>query len=69
MTSQGQPRKRRRADRPSSAKNIDRSVDRPDDSFGTVTDWDGEREVELDGEEPAVAGDEFWRDEQPPHHG
>lgn len=59
-------------ERPSTAENIDRSEDQPDSRFRGATEWDGERVVELDTDdlvvEDGVPGDEFWREQRPPHH-
>lgn len=60
-------------ERSSPAENIDRSADQPDDRFHSATEWDGERQVELDSHDPlaedTLSAAEFWREQQPPHHG
>lgn len=63
-------RERRRIVRPSDAEDIDRSADQPDDSFGTPTSWDNEREVILDDGDtpPPTENDDFWNEERPPHY-
>jgi len=56
--------------RPSDAPDIDRSVDRADHGFGIEKPADEQREVLLDPEaEDALTGEEFWREQRPPHHG
>lgn len=62
-------RPRRRVDRPSPAENIDRSVDFPDGRFN-IPGGDEERTVLLDPDaEEELQAEEFWKEQQPPHHG
>ncbi len=62
-------RKRRRAVRPSEAKDYDRTADRP--PFQSAFDSEGRRTVVLEedaAEEPAT-GLEFYIEQMPPHYG
>lgn len=62
--------KRRRVVRLSDAEDMDRSMDRPDHGFANEKPADEQREVLLDPEsEDSLSGDEFWREQRPPHHG
>lgn len=60
------PKKRRRAFKPSTAKDYDRTADSPlVDSVG-----DEVREVLLDPEQDDTpTGVDFWKEQEPPHHG
>lgn len=70
---EGTPRRksRRRVRRPSDAQDIDRSLDTPDHGFRRelISD-DAERTVPLEENSAGeTAGEEFWREQRPPHHG
>lgn len=73
MSSEYRPRQRRRVVRSSPAENIDRSADQPDGRFSNPAEWDGDRRVELDNHDPladeTLSAEDFWREQQPPHHG
>ncbi|ANE03520.1 hypothetical protein [Corynebacterium crudilactis] len=59
-------RQRRRAFRASDAVDYDRTADQP---VATSTN-DESREVSLDPEQDDLpTGMEFWKEQQPPHHG
>lgn len=59
-------KKRRRVFKPSPAEDYDRTADSPTSS----PVGDDAREVILDPEhEDVPSGDEFWKEQQPPHHG
>ena len=64
-------RGRRRFRRPSDAEHIDRSADTPRHGFtDDVVSDDAERPVPVDeGQADDPAGEEFWREQRPPHHG
>ncbi|MFP7366515.1 hypothetical protein SFC07_12200 [Corynebacterium callunae] len=56
---------RRRAFRPSDATDYDRTADKPE----VVSTNEEEREVNLDPEQvEQVSGDEFWKEQLPPHY-
>ncbi|HJE10972.1 MAG: hypothetical protein Q4F10_08265 [Corynebacterium glutamicum] len=66
MSWSGVSRQRRRAFRVSDAKDYDRTADSPLES----TTNDDVREVSLDPEQDdQPTGEEFWKEQQPPHHG
>ena len=60
-------RKRRRA-----VRRADVDYDRTPDTASRhhkSPAFDGEREVQLDDEEPGLTGRDFYEAERPPHHG
>ena len=60
-------RKRRRAFRRADV-DYDRTPDTASQQHNSPA-FDGEREVQLDDEEPGLTGREFYEAERPPHHG
>ncbi|MGP6175012.1 hypothetical protein [Corynebacterium sp. A21] len=57
-------------ERASPAENIDRTADRPDGRFHSTVADDEDRTVILDPDvEDEPRDEEFWREQQPPHHG
>lgn len=66
------PRRRRRASRPSTATEYDRTADRPVQGQSAVDVGDGLRDVVLDDEElidEPLTGAARYEDERPPHYG
>lgn len=60
-------RKRRRAVRRADV-DYDRTPDTVSQQHKSPA-FDGEREVQLDDEEPGLTGRDFFEAERPPHHG
>ena len=71
------PRKRRRVFKESDSPNYDRTADRPDfvSAFPAEEEaGDATRSVDFDEEQadagaPDRSSEEFWKEQQPPHHG